>query len=63
MECNVRFEFYRMLSMFLENQLNILRLSSYKFMQLEGKTVELDLTEYFLNQVGKILGILSANLE
>ena len=31
-------------------------------MQLEGKTVDLDLTEYFLNQVGKILGILSLTL-
>lgn len=36
--------------------------STWKFMQLEDKTVELDLTEYFLNQVGKILGILSINL-
>ncbi len=36
--------------------------STWKFMQLEGKIVELDLTEYFLNQVGKILGILSLNL-
>jgi hypothetical protein len=37
--------------------------STWKFMQLEGTIVELDLTEYFLNQVGKILGILSLNLE
>lgn len=36
--------------------------STWKFMQLEGKTVDLDLTEYFLNQVGKILGILSLTL-
>ena len=37
--------------------------STWKFMKLEGKTIDLDLTEYFLNQVGKILGILSLTLE
>lgn len=37
--------------------------STWKFMQLEGKIVELDLTEYFLNQVSKILGIISTNLK
>ena len=31
MECNVKFEFYRMLYVFLGNQLNVLRLSSYVF--------------------------------
>jgi hypothetical protein len=37
--------------------------SSWKFMQLQEKTIEVDLNEYFLNQVGKILGILSLGLE
>ena len=37
--------------------------STWKFMKLEGQTIDLDLTEYFLNQVGKILGILSLTLE
>jgi hypothetical protein len=37
--------------------------STWKFMQLEGNIIDLDLTEYFLNQVSKILGILSIGLE
>jgi len=37
--------------------------SSWKFMQLQETTIEVDLNEYFLNQVGKILGILSLGLE
>jgi hypothetical protein len=37
--------------------------SSWKFMRLEEKTIEVDLNEYFLNQIGKILGILSLALE
>jgi hypothetical protein len=36
--------------------------STWKFMQLDGKSINLDLQEYFLNQVGQILGILSLNL-
>ncbi|HEY9634390.1 MAG TPA: hypothetical protein V6D14_13330 [Coleofasciculaceae cyanobacterium] len=36
--------------------------SSWKFMRLEGRTIEVDLNEYFLNQVGKLLGILSLSL-
>jgi hypothetical protein len=36
--------------------------STWKFMQLDGKLINLDLQEYFLNQVGQILGILSLNL-
>jgi hypothetical protein len=36
--------------------------SSWKFMRLEGTTIEVDLNEYFVNQVGKILGILSLEL-
>ncbi len=32
-------------------------------MRLEEKTIEVDLNEYFLNQIGKILGILSLGLE
>ncbi|KAF3887947.1 MULTISPECIES: hypothetical protein [Nostocales] len=37
--------------------------SSWKFMQLRETTIEIDLNEYFLNQVSKILGILSLGLE
>ncbi len=37
--------------------------SSWKFMQLKETTIEVDLNEYYLNQVGKILGILSLGLE
>ena len=37
--------------------------SSWKFMRLEGNIIEVDLSEYFLNQVGKILGILSLGLK
>jgi len=33
--------------------------SSWKFMRLEEQIIEVDLNEYFLNQIGKILGILS----
>lgn len=36
--------------------------SSWKFMCLEEQTIEVDLNEYFLNQVGKILGIFSLGL-
>lgn len=36
--------------------------SSWKFMRLEDQTIEVDLNEYFLNQIGKILGILSLGL-
>ncbi len=34
----------------------------WKFLKLEGQIVEIDLTEYFINNVGKILGILSLGL-
>ena len=37
--------------------------SSWKFMRLERNIIEVDLSEYFLNQVGKILGILSLGLK
>ena len=37
--------------------------SSWKFMRLSEKTIEVDLNEYFVNQIGKILGILSLGLE
>ncbi len=36
--------------------------SSWKFMYLEGTKITVDLQEYFINQVGKILGILSFGL-
>ncbi|BDA69546.1 hypothetical protein RIVM261_061550 [Rivularia sp. IAM M-261] len=37
--------------------------SSWKFMRLQEQTIEVDLNEYFINQVGKILGILSLGLK
>ena len=37
--------------------------SIWKFMKLEGTVIEIDLNEYFLNQVGKILGILKSFIE
>lgn len=36
--------------------------SSWKFMRLQTKIIEVDLNEYFLNQIGKILGIFSSAL-
>ncbi|MCP2729718.1 hypothetical protein [Limnofasciculus baicalensis] len=30
----------------------------WKFLRLEGEKVEIDLSEYFLNEVSKIMGIL-----
>jgi len=36
--------------------------SNWKFMRLEEQTIEVDLDEYYLNQIGKILGILSLGL-
>jgi hypothetical protein len=37
--------------------------SNWKFMKLVDKTIEIDLNEYFLNNVGKILGILKSGIE
>jgi len=37
--------------------------TNWKFMQLEGKVISIDLNEYFLNNVGKILGILRSGIE
>jgi hypothetical protein len=37
--------------------------SIWKFMKLEGQVIEIDLNEYFLNNVGKILGILRSGIE
>lgn len=37
--------------------------SIWKFMRLTGKVIEVDLNEYFLNNVGKILGILRSSIE
>jgi hypothetical protein len=36
--------------------------SNWKFMRLEGDVVSVDLTEYFLSQVEKVVGILSLGL-
>lgn len=37
--------------------------SIWKFMRLIGHVIEIDLNEYFLNKVGKILGILRTGIE
>ncbi|HAG81831.1 MAG TPA: hypothetical protein DCL61_11845 [Cyanobacteria bacterium UBA12227] len=37
--------------------------SIWKFLQLADQTLEIDLTEYFLNNVGKIVGILRKFIE
>lgn len=37
--------------------------SIWKFMRLSGQVIEIDLNEYFLNNVGKILGILRNGIE
>ena len=37
--------------------------SIWKFMKLEGQVIEIDLNEYFLNNVGKILGIFRNGIE
>ena len=37
--------------------------SIWKFMKLKGQVIEIDLNEYFLNNVAKILGILRSGLE
>jgi hypothetical protein len=33
--------------------------TNWKFLALEGNLVKIDLTEYFINQLDKILGILA----
>jgi len=35
----------------------------WKFLMLEGQSVQIDLLEYFLNQVDKILGILAIGIQ
>ena len=37
--------------------------TNWKFLTLKGKTIELDLNEYFISQLGKILGILMGILK
>lgn len=37
--------------------------TNWKFMKLEGKIISIDLNEYFLNNVGKLLGILRSCIE
>ncbi|MGK7876475.1 MAG: hypothetical protein AB4426_25230 [Xenococcaceae cyanobacterium] len=37
--------------------------TNWKFMKLEGQVVDIDLNEYFLNNVGKIIGILRSGIE
>lgn len=36
--------------------------TNWKFMKLQGQVIEIDLDEYFISNVSKILGILSAGL-
>jgi hypothetical protein len=36
--------------------------TNWKFLKLEGKVVEIDLVEYYLTDVNKILGILASGL-
>jgi len=37
--------------------------TNWKFMKLEGQVISIDLNEYFLNNVGKLLGILRNCIE
>ncbi|MBC6474693.1 MAG: hypothetical protein GDA48_19375 [Hormoscilla sp. GM102CHS1] len=37
--------------------------TNWKFLKLEEQTISIDLNEYFLNNVGKILGILQSAIE
>jgi len=37
--------------------------SVWKFMKLEEQVITLDLQEYFINQVGKIIGIIKSGIE
>ena len=37
--------------------------TNWKFMKLEGQVIEIDLDEYFLNNVGKLIGILRSGIE
>ncbi|MBW4631958.1 MAG: hypothetical protein KME30_08655 [Iphinoe sp. HA4291-MV1] len=36
--------------------------TNWRFLRLEGKTIEIDFNEYFISQVGKILGILKSTV-
>jgi hypothetical protein len=36
--------------------------TNWKFLKLEGKVVEIDLVEYYLTDVNKILGILASGV-
>jgi len=35
----------------------------WKFLKLAGQVVEIDLSEYFLNEVNKIMGILASGVK
>ncbi len=37
--------------------------SVWKFLKLEGQVIEIDLQEYYLSQLGKILGILKSGID
>jgi hypothetical protein len=37
--------------------------TNWKFLKLEGKVVEIDLVEYYLTDVNKILGILASGVK
>ena len=36
--------------------------TNWKFMKLTQQTIEIDLVEYFINDLGKILGILASGI-
>ena len=36
--------------------------SIWKFLKLEGQVIEIDLQEYYLSQLGKIIGILKSGI-
>lgn len=36
--------------------------TNWRFLRLNGKTIEIDLNEYFISQLGKILGILKSTI-
>ena len=37
--------------------------SVWKFLRLQGQVIEIDLQEYYLSQLGKIIGILKSGID
>ncbi len=46
--------------LFNQEKGNVTTGTNWKFLRLTGQIIEIDLNEYFLSDVGKILGILSS---